>query len=413
MMKLTQAAAIFAGCGLASAATGSFTSRRDTSLFRRWDYDVCLNDCTLRDVPIPDKDNFQLPLENNWSEQCPPTFIGDWDAPTAVSKVCLEFSGAFVVFNFAAFPGYVTKTAKVTWKLMGNMLDSSNWSSPPPTATVDCEPAPIGDGFVCKVPFAEILQKPTSTSIKDLLTGMCPNGDREGLGLYLAFSGTVLAPGSAVEIPFKQQYPCKAGARDTNRQCTEWNTDYDYFSISYRCTKCNVAACPPPTTSCGFGTAFGYQSLEKSVTLNTQSGKGCNRWGWYQTPTLTDLTTGIGGPLYVGAGQNVIDKAITVGTWTAKLDAAGKVSVTYATTAGSSYRISQVHVDLDCLAIDKCAPGSYTFGKDDLADVTTMSFTTPPLTYPACSGGSKAYLTVHAAVNALTNSATCEPPKAA
>ena len=116
--------------------------------------------------------------------------------------------------------------------------------------------------------------------------------------------------------------------------------------------------------------------------------------------------------MYVGAGLNDISKAINVGIWTAKSDTAGKVSVTYATTAGSPYRLSQVHVDLDCLSIDKCAPGSYTFGKDDLADVTIFT-TTPALTYPAYGVGSKAYLTVHAAVNVLTNSATCEPPKAA
>lgn len=244
-MKLTQAAALFAGCGLASAAT----TRRDTSLFRRWDYDVCLNDCTLRDVPIPDKDNFQLPLENNWSEQCPPTFIGAWDAPTAVSRVCLEFSGPFVVFNFAPFPGHVTKTAKVSWKLMGNMLDSTRWDSPPPTATVDCQPAPTGDHFVCKVPFVDILHKPVSTSTKDLLAGMCPNGDREGLGFYLAFSGTVSAPGSNQDIPFKQQYPCKPGARTTDRKCTKWDTNYDYFSISYRCSKCRVDPCPSCTNT--------------------------------------------------------------------------------------------------------------------------------------------------------------------
>jgi hypothetical protein len=90
----------------------------------------------------------------------------------------------------------------------------------PPTATVECEAAPSGGSFVCKVPFAEILQKPSSTSTKDLLAGICPNGDREGLGFYLAFSGTVSAAGSDEEIPFKQQYPCKPGARTTDRKCT-------------------------------------------------------------------------------------------------------------------------------------------------------------------------------------------------
>ncbi|KAG7287657.1 hypothetical protein NEMBOFW57_007170 [Staphylotrichum longicolle] len=229
------------------------------------------------------------------------------------------------------------------------------------------------------------------------------SGDKEGLGLYLAFSGTVLTPGFADEISFKQHYPCKTGARDTNRQCTEWNTDYDYFSTSYCGTKCNVATCPLPTSSRGFATAFGYQNAQRAARAAT-------RWGWYEAPTLAELTTGISGLLSVGASLNDINKAINVGIWTAKSDTAGKVSVTYAMTPGSPYRISQVHVDLDCLPIGKCAPGSYTSEKDDLADVTVF---TPALTYPACGAGSKAYLTVHAAVNVLTNSATCEPPKAA
>ena len=44
--------------------------------------------------------------------------------------------------------------------------------------------------------------------------------------------------------------------------------------------------------------------------LDTQSGQGCNRWGWYETPTLAELQSGISGQLYVGGGGNDISKVV-------------------------------------------------------------------------------------------------------
>jgi hypothetical protein len=137
--------------------------------------------------------------------------------------------------------------------------------------------------------------------------------------------------------------------------------------------------------------------VAKSFTLNTQSGRGCKRWGWYETPTLADLQGGISGPLYVGAGGNDISKATDVGIWVATANALGKVTVTY--LLNPPYALGEVHVDLDCLPIDTCAPGQYTFGASGLKVAT---YSTGLLTYPSCSGGSKAALIVHAAVDKLT-----------
>lgn len=405
-MKATTPTLLLAGGGVALAAPGLSAFRRDMSIFKRWDYDVCLNNCSMAGVPIPDKDTIQLPLENFWSEQCPPIYIGDWSAPTATSRVCLDFIGPNVYFNFSSFPGYTYSNAAVTLKVMGNILTPSSWNPPPPPApSYTCGPNPGADGFVCVVPFSDILGVPSTTGILDLLSGMCPNADSAAQGFYLQFSGQVTDASSTV-FDLHQQYPCTS--RDSTGQCTAWNSSIPYTEIAYRCSKCNVAPCPPPpTTTCGFGTAFGYQSADKSVTLNTQSGQGCNRWGWFETPTLADLQAGISGPLLVGAGLNDVTKATTVGTWTATANASGKVTVTYLTNA--PFSLAEVHVDLVCLPIAKCAPGSYTFGTT-LSDAST--FSTPGIQYPACSGGSKAALIVHAAIDEVLQTTTCPAPLA-
>ncbi|KAL0943578.1 uncharacterized protein CTRU02_201465 [Colletotrichum truncatum] len=433
-MKATTAATTFVSLiGLAAAdAELSSLARRGSSILKRWDYDVCSNDCSLAGVAMPDKDNFQLPLENNWSEQCPKIIIGPYDAPLATSRVCLDFIGPNIYFNVSSFPGYTTKSATVTWKLMGNMIDSAHWSTPPPTATLTCAPSGVNDQLVCKLPFNDALGLTPTTSIKSALAGMCPNGDREGLGFYLQFSGQVESVDSATNIKtvhtFVHEPVCTQ--RDSRRSCTAWNPTYNYFAISYRCSKCNVAPCPAPSSTsstetptaptpppslktCAFGTAFGFQNpvagVEKSTTLNSQSGQGCNRWGWYETPTLAELQGGISGPLYVGAGGNDITKAIDVGVWVATANPTGRVTVTY--LLNPPYVLAEVHVDLDCLPIDKCGPGQYTYNAGSIPNLPTWSNPTP-LVYPTCSGGSRAYLIVHAAVNILTVTNTCPAPKA-
>ncbi|KAK0648434.1 hypothetical protein B0T16DRAFT_408191 [Cercophora newfieldiana] len=158
---------------------------------------------------------------------------------------------------------------------------------------------------------------------------------------------------------------------------------------------------PPPQRTCGLGTAFGYAAND-FTTLNTQSGNGCNRWGWFFTPTLAELqaTGGVSGILYVGAGNNNINNAVNVGTFTATANAQGEVSVSYALTG--SYVMTVTHVDLDCLPItDFCAPGQYTFNSGTLSPAVS-TYSTPsgePGLYPSCSGGSQAYIIVHASVS--------------
>jgi hypothetical protein len=132
------------------------------------------------------------------------------------------------------------------------------------------------------------------------------------------------------------------------------------------------------------------------VTLNTQSGAGCNRWGWYVPLTLSSLP--FSGPLYVGAGGNDISKATNVGSWIARL-VDGKVVVTYNFVA--PYTAAEVHVDLACLPIEKCAPGQYGFGSTFAGD-GVGSYSTPGLAWPSCGAGGKVYLIVHAKVSVAT-----------
>jgi hypothetical protein len=100
---------------------------------------------------------------------------------------------------------------------------------------------------VCRLPFASILGVASTTSTSDLLAGMCPNGDREGLILYLQLSGLVEPSGGGPAIPFSQAGVC--ATRDSNNNCTAYRSDYSYFEISYRCTNCNVTPCPPSSST--------------------------------------------------------------------------------------------------------------------------------------------------------------------
>ncbi|KAM7200369.1 hypothetical protein V8F20_005346 [Naviculisporaceae sp. PSN 640] len=410
-MKLTTT--ILAGAGLASAAVPHprpVLGRM--SLSKRWDYDVCSNDCSLRNVPMPDKNNFGLPLEGYWSEQCPPLVVGAYDSPDA--------------------------SAVVTWKVKGVVGEPSTWTQPPPTTNLVCD-----DEFKCKLPFSDILGVPSTTPLRDLMAGMCPLNDREAFIFYLQLSGVVEPVGGGPAVPFVQQYPCTS--RNGDRQCLAWDTSYPYIEMAYRCSKCEVAACPsststpppppsstppppsstsaPPASSttsstttsappavktCGLGTAFGYISPASSTTLDTLSGQGCKRWGWYSSPTLSDLQSGISGILYVGAGGNDISKAVNVGTWSATATTTGKVTVTYNLSPG--YTLSEAHVNLKCLsAITKCSPGQYTYKADGLNNLSTLS--TTQLNYPSCGSG-EVGLIVHGAVNVLTTAPTCDALKA-
>jgi hypothetical protein len=179
-------------------------------------------------------------------------------------------------------------------------------------------------------------------------------------------------------------------------------------SIASTSIASKTSSAPPTVITCELGTAIGRQEGD-SVTLDTQSGGGCNRWGWYETPTLAELQSGISGILYVGAGGNNIDNAIGVGDWTAIASPTGGVTVTYSLDPG--YFIDEAHIDLDCLPIDSRAPSQYTFNSGALPNLPVYSNPTP-LQYPTCFGGSQAYLIIHGSINYLTTTTTCSPPVA-
>jgi len=151
---------------------------------------------------------------------------------------------------------------------------------------------------------------------------------------------------------------------------------------------------------------MGYQEGD-SITLDTQNPGSCNRWGWYETPTLADLQSGVSGILYVGAGNNDLNSATNVGIWVATANALGAVTVSYQLSSG--YTLSVAHIDLKCLPIATCAPGLYSFNSGALPNVPIYANPTP-IQYPTCSGGSQAYLIVHGGVNYLTTNPTCAPP---
>lgn len=171
----------------------------------------------------------------------------------------MQISGSNVLFNFEPFSGY-------TYSSASNAANSAGSAAPPPTDTIAWVPNPSTNGFQCTLPFGDITGLSPASSIKDLLAGMSPNGDREGLGLYFEFSGVVTSTSAVVA----NSSPCTA--RDSSGACTARNKDIPYIAMVYRCSTCNIAACQATTTT-----------------------------------------------------------------------------------------ISEAHVDLGCLPIDKCAPGQYTF----------------------------------------------------
>ncbi|KAH7009080.1 uncharacterized protein B0I36DRAFT_356804 [Microdochium trichocladiopsis] len=436
-MQFRILARLFGGLGLAGVPLGTTAVRTAVELLsKRSYYDICTEDCSLAGVPLPDKDNFQLPLENNYVQRCPAIALTTPSGSIVTSRVCLDFIGPNLYFNVSSFPGYTTKSATVAWKLKGNSLDPRTWSNPP-MAKIVC--AQDGSGFVCMLPFTTILGVPVTTPIKDVMAGMCPNDDREALDVFLAFSGQTesieSSTGTVITSVFKSMAPCMA--RDARGQCTSYSaTTHDYFEMILRCTKCAAVPCKttstsasiststsalPPTAThkiCSFGAAFGYErptgSTRKSFTLDTQPGEGCNRWGWYDTPTLAELqggrSGGIEGPLYVGAGGNDITKAVTVGSWAAKANWEGKVAIGWALAEG--YNLAEANVYFDCLPLNQCTPGSYTRKSGTLTAKDTRYWAVTTLAYPKCPSGSQAALIVHAFVNIKTTDSKCPARKA-
>ena len=237
MQLVANTVALLVGCGLAAAAVPPTTHL----VSKRHDNTYCRSHCSLAGVPMPDQDTIQLPLENFWSEQCPPIVASPIGAPQVTSKVCLTFLGTSMDFIFAPFAGYKITSAAVTWKLKGNQDTPSSWTPAPPTHPLICTLDAASGGASCCLPFGTIFP-PDTSSDRDLLDKMCPNGDREALTFYLQFSGYIQSVYGGPYIPFVQQYPCSSRS---NRLCTAWNRSYNYIEAAYRCTKCDASPCWP------------------------------------------------------------------------------------------------------------------------------------------------------------------------
>lgn len=187
-------------------------------------------------------------------------------------------------------------------------------------------------------------------------------------------------------------------------------------STSTKHTSTSSTAPPHSTKTCSFGTAYGYQhpvkDVKKSYTLNSQSGAGCKRWGWYEIPSLSELRDGssVSGPLYVGAGGNDIAKAIEVGYWKAWADSHGRVTVKYQ-LHHPPYTLAEVNVHLGCLPLNKCSASDYGWRSGPYYGASSLS--TSPLEYPdECPRGEKVALIVHAKIEKKYETSTCPPPKA-
>jgi len=405
----------------------SAASASSPALSPRWTYDVCSNDCSLYGVPAPDSGTFNNgPIGGYRGGKTFTLCLGGPTDCSTSTTVSLDFVGLNLIFNFASWgSGVQYQSAGVFLAPMGVGYNPP-WSLAPTIVAPNHQCDFSSDGTaVCSVPFTD-LAGTSSTDIPTLFGAMCPLTDIEALDFYVAFSGSIISTG--VTTAFSQHYPCTSYSGD---QCTSYCTTCIYAEMSYRCTKCDIPCATTSITStttssttsstwttststatpsvCDYGTAFGYQDYSHSFTLNSQSPQpqGCNRWGWYETPTEAALKAGISGILYVGAGQNVLSKATNVGTWSA-IETNGIVYVTYAVTP--PYTIREVQVDLGCLPMSTCAPGQYKFGKTLGTGVTSYT-TTPGVPFPSC-GTKTPYLIIHAKIGVPSSTTACPPPVA-
>lgn len=233
-MNLRHTLLLLAGSGLGSAAPGA-PSKSTEPESGKVDYDACRKDCSLAGVPVPNPNKFYLPLEHYRTERCLPIYVGDWKTPSANSTVCVDFIGTDLVFDVASFPGYVTKSASVSWQVAGAGQPSQRFND------LSCKPAGASGKFICKLPFSDILGVPASTKTRDLLTGLCPKEGREALSFYLGFSGKAESTRTGKVSEYRHQFPCSK--RSCHGQCLSHDSSNKYVKLSYRCSECDVKPC--------------------------------------------------------------------------------------------------------------------------------------------------------------------------
>lgn len=384
-------------------ATGSAGT---VPLLARWDTSICT--AATSGVPIPDADNFQLPLENLRQDMCWDLCLGDQAACTLKTKICYDFVGPNLIFDFKPITGYTYTEADIWLGL--SAPTSSTPTSQYTTANGACVISADQSTVHCNIPYSSIVG---GNTLLEQLAAMCPYGDREGYVWYL-YTNAKLTSADCGEVSAEGRLSCT-----DYPACTSYlpNT---FWELTYRCTKCPdvpPVAVPPTVNYCSVGTAFGYSTSPLSPALNSlvPKPKTCNRWGWYIKPTPAQLTAGVSGPLYIGAGGNVISRATNAGTWSAN-SVGTNVFVTY--TLAGPYYLSEVHVDIGCLPFKTCAPGQYAFGNTALEGTGKTTFTTPTgaLKVPSC-GAAGIYIIVHAAIDTVetvvSTTSPCTPAIAA
>ena len=421
-------------------------------LAARWDTSLC---AANPGVAIPDSDTFTLPLEGSRQDLCWGLCVGEQSSCTTMGQICYNFQGANLIFTYEAVPGYTYTEADIWLGLTSPTgTPTSQYTTSNGYCTISSDSTTVG----CQIPYSSI------TSNSNVLAGMCPNGDSQGLTFYLYTNAQLNNVNGTGSVPAEGRLACA-----DYPTCSSY-LSYTYWELAYRCTDCPTVSssssstpssssstssttpsssstpssvtpstskpcttiktfsqpskspCPstshkapsssstpcktsphaPPTPSstityCPFGTAFGYEtSCSQTFESLYQCPETCQRWGWYNGFNNQQISKGISGPLYVGAGGNDLSKSIDVGSWSAQKHSDGKVYV-YLSVAGG-YSLGSVNVDVGCTPISSCNPGGFDYSNNGLPSGTT-SFTTPGLTLPGCGNGGQNYIIVQAGIN--------------
>ncbi|KFY02938.1 hypothetical protein V490_00357 [Pseudogymnoascus sp. VKM F-3557] len=200
-------------------------------LSKRWDTTLCTADTS--GVPIPDADNFQLPLENLRQDMCWDLCVGDQATCTTKTKICYDFHGPNLIFTYNAISGYTYTEADI-W--LG--LSAPVSATPTPQYTTSngfCTISGDQTTVSCNIPYDTIVP---GGALLDVLAEMCPNGDREGYVFYLYTNAQLTGASGAVSATGRlscTDYPA----------CTSYYPN-TYWVLTYRCTKCPYTPPPPP-----------------------------------------------------------------------------------------------------------------------------------------------------------------------
>ncbi|KAL5344676.1 hypothetical protein ACLOAV_010368 [Pseudogymnoascus australis] len=136
------------------------------SLAPRWNTSTCTAETS--NVPIPDSNTFQLPLENMRQDKCWDLCVGDDPACKLRTQVCYDFVGSNLVFNFEPVKGH-TYTSGGIWLSLTSAKSSPDTTPQYTTANGACGIAVSTEysNIHCSIPYASIASGAT------LLTPKC------------------------------------------------------------------------------------------------------------------------------------------------------------------------------------------------------------------------------------------------